>query len=104
MKVNVVLYSDDAVERVKQRIYASLEKDDNARFYDNIIWGDNMYIEFVGRMLIINIFRMRKEREWTIGKYLQNILREEEASVNYDNRSEYSENYSNRPRLIINYI
>lgn len=104
MKVNVVLYSDDAVERVKQRIYASVEKDDNARLYDNIIWVNNMYIEFVGRMLIINIFRKRKEREWTIEKYLQNILCEEEASVNYDNRSEYSKNYSNRPRLIINYI
>ena len=99
MSVNIILYDNFSVDRVKNRIWNYFGKVDIEDGTKDIFYFNDVHIIFQKRMIIINSM----ENNWKIQECLDYILENEQVTINYGSRMEYSKAYNKKSPLTINF-
>lgn len=99
MSVNIILYEESSVERVRNRIYNYFQEVYIEDKKKNILYTNDIYIIFQKRIITIN--SMDNNRK--VQECLDCILEDEQVTVNYGSRMEYSNAYKRNAPLIVNF-
>lgn len=98
MRISIVVYDVATANRIKKNTYKYFSV--KTTITQEIICLKDIYIEFQGRLIIIN---WDKSDESVLQQYMDTVLMGEEVTINSMNSLQYCEAYGKSPRLLVNY-
>ena len=99
MSVNIILYDDLSMERVRNKICNYFWKRDWKDMAEDVLCFKDIYIIFQERMITVNF----EDDNWKIQECLDAVLKDEQVAVNYGNKIQYSKAYTKNASLVINF-
>lgn len=104
MRISIVVYDISAIDRIKENTYKFLFECGSVEENANIIWGEDIYVEFQKRLIILNSIQEKQDVNVLIQRYLCTVLKGEEITINDGKNIEYNVCYGEKSKLLVTYM
>lgn len=104
MRISIVIYDLSAIDRIKANTYKFLSEYGSVEENADVIWGEDIYVEFQKRLIILNSIQEKQDVSKLIQRYLCIVLKGEEVTINNGRNIEYSVCYGEKSKLLVTYM
>lgn len=104
MRISIVVYDISAIDRIKANTYKFLSEYGSVEENADVIWGEDIYVEFQKRLIILNSIQEKQDVKKLIQRYLCTVLKGEEVTINNGRNIEYNLCYGEKSKLLVTYM
>lgn len=104
MRISIVVYDISAIDRIKANTYKFLSEYGSVEENADVIWGEDIYVEFQKRLIILNSIQEKQNVNKLIQRYLCIVLKGEEVTINNGRNIEYNICYGEKSKLLVTYM